>query len=69
MNDQMRTTFKIPRWLHKAIKQESLDTEQDMTEIIIDQLAARYPEKAALFFGSSTEAILPKSDNQPIINA
>lgn len=69
MNDKMRTTFKLPRWLHKAIKRESVNTEEEMTTIIVQQLAARYPEEAALFFGSSTEAILPKSDNQDNIAA
>jgi hypothetical protein len=63
MNDIKRTTFYLPRWLHTAIKQEALDTEQDMTSIVVDHLAARYAEKNPLFFGSLPEVKLHNTED------
>lgn len=55
-DERERTTFRIPKWLHKAIKLEAVEDERDMTDIIVEQLAKRYHNGRPLFFGSSPEA-------------
>lgn len=57
-SERERTTFRIPKWLHKKIKREAVDAECDMTDIIVEQLAKRYHAGPPLFFGSSPEAQL-----------
>jgi hypothetical protein len=42
--DRIRTTFRLPHPLHKAIRLEAAESERDMTEIILEQLSLRYPE-------------------------
>jgi hypothetical protein len=54
--ERERTTFRIPKWLHKAIKKEAVDVERDMTDIIVEQLAKRYQDTGPLFFDSAPEA-------------
>jgi len=63
MSDNIqRTTLYLPRWLHKAIKREALDTDRGMTEIVVAQLSARYQNQEALFFSSIPEVKLDKSE-------
>lgn len=67
--DIKKTTLGFPTWLHKAIKQESLDTDRSMTEIIIEQMAERYPKQKALFFTTKKEVkLLIKEDIETLIN-
>jgi hypothetical protein len=54
--ERERTTFRLPKWLHKAIKMESVHVERDMTDIIVEQLAKRYPNDRNLFFSPRPEA-------------
>lgn len=56
--ERERTTFRLPKWLHKEIKKEAVDLECDMTDIIVEQLAKRYQEDHPVFFGSGPEARL-----------
>lgn len=42
--DLIRTTFRLPQSLHKAIRLEAAESERDMTDIILEQLSLRYPE-------------------------
>lgn len=56
--ERERTTFRIPKWLHKEIKREAIDAERDMTDIIVEQLTKRYHAGHPLFFGSPPEAQL-----------
>lgn len=44
-----RTTVRLPKALHKEIQRESIETERDMNDIMVEQLASRYPEKRGLF--------------------
>lgn len=63
--ERERTTFRIPKWLHKKIKKEAVDAECDMTDIIVEQLAKRYHSDQPLFFGSSPEAQLHEKAEEP----
>lgn len=56
--ERERTTFRLPKWLHKAIKTEAVHDERDMTDIIVEQLAKRYQDGHPLFFVSTPEAQL-----------
>lgn len=56
--ERERTTFRLPAWLHKAIKTEAFHADRDMTEIIVEQLAKRYHDDRSLFFGSGPEGQL-----------
>jgi hypothetical protein len=56
--ERERTTFRLPKWLHKEIKKEAVDLECDMTDIIVEQLAKRYKDGDPLFFSTSPEAQL-----------
>lgn len=41
--ERKRTTFRLPIALRKEIAHEAVETDRDMTSIIIEQLSKRYP--------------------------
>ena len=45
--ETLRTTFRLPQPLHKAIRLEAAETDRAMTDIIIEQLSQRYAENGS----------------------
>ncbi len=57
-----RTTLYLPEWLHRAIKLESVQTDQDMTTILVEQMAARYANKDSLFFVPESQTLVVEKE-------
>jgi hypothetical protein len=50
-----RTTVDLPPDLHKAIKGEAVDNDRNMNDIMVEQLAARYPGRSFFSPGPETK--------------
>jgi hypothetical protein len=48
-----KTTVYLPSELHKELKVEATRSDRTLNDILVEQLAARYPDR--LFFGAASE--------------
>jgi hypothetical protein len=54
--DRKRTNIRLPRALMREIRTEAAQTDRTATDIIVEQLALRYPDLTLDFFVPRTEA-------------
>lgn len=53
------TSFRLPSWLHREIRRESIDTGKAMGEIITEALLSRYSNGEGSFYAPATPLVTP----------